>query len=164
MATRRASDPAEIIDLVDPSPRDHPSRHVLKRNRVSGFDGRLTWCHVEDAEARDPHRTDSVVIAIIIAIYFHRTADAPRNLGPRDRAIVTLQSPEDRSHVVEGLWKNSTIAARPSRDWGDYVVESPPFEQTMIVEASMPRSGPDRGPIVASSRRKMWPDCGGFIS
>ena len=57
---------------------------------------------------------------------------------------------------MEELHDRSSIAARSSRDWGDYVVESPPFEQTMIVEASMPRSTPDRGPIVARS----WPDRG----
>ena len=34
----------------------------------------------------------------------------------RDRAIVTLQLPEARSDGVKGLWKNSTIAARSSRD------------------------------------------------
>ena len=75
----------------------------------------------------------------------------------RDRAIVTLQSPDDRSDGMEGVWKNSTIAARSSRDWGDYVVESLPFKRMMIIKASMPRSMPDRGLIVARS----WPDRGG---
>ena len=36
----------------------------------------------------------------------------------RDLAIVTLQLPEARSDGVEGLWKNSTIATRSSRDRG----------------------------------------------
>ena len=50
----------------------------------------------------------------------------------RDRAIVTLQSPDDRSDGVEGFWKNSMIAARSSRDRGVGMVESPPIEQTSI--------------------------------
>ena len=73
---------------------------------------------MEDDEPLDPHPTDGVAIEIIIAIFFHRTADAPRNLGPCDRAIVTIQSSEVRSDGVEGLWKNSTIAVRSSRDRG----------------------------------------------
>ena len=128
---------------------------------------------MEDAETMDPHRTDGVAIAIIIAIFFHRTAYAPCNLGPRDRAIVTLHSHEDRSDDVEGLWKNSTItvrssrdratiAARSSRDWGAYVVESPPFEWRAIDERPGPRSRPDRGAIVARSLPDRGPIVGLF--
>ena len=30
-------------DRMDPSPRDHPSKHVLKKGRLSEIDRRLTW-------------------------------------------------------------------------------------------------------------------------
>ena len=92
----------------------------------------------------------------------------------RDRAIVTLQSPDDRSDGVEGFWKNSKIAARSNRDRGSIeprsrrdrtaiaarssrdrgvcMVESPPIEQKSIDERPGPRSWPDRGAIVAQSR------------
>ena len=118
MATRRASDRGRNHRSRRPESTRSSIKARAEKNRVSGLDGRLTWCHEEDAEAMDPHRTDGVAIAIIIAIFFHWTADAPRNLGPRDCAIETLQSLEDRSDGVEGLWKNSTIAVRSSRDRG----------------------------------------------
>ena len=148
VATRRALDRGRNHRSRGPESTRSSIKARAEKNRVSGLDGRLTWCHVEDAEATDPHRTDDVAIVIIIVIFFHRTADALRNLGPRDRAIVTLQSPEDRSNGVEELWKNSTIAVRSSRDWGAYMVESPPFEWRAIDERPGPRSWRDRGPIV----------------
>ena len=118
---------------------------------------------MEDAEALDPHRTDGVTIAIIIAILFHQTADAPRNLGPRDRAIVTIQSPDVRSDGVEGLWKNSTIVVRSSRNRGAIeprlgnlrggiapirADDDRRTTRTTIVARSRPDRGPGRGPIV----------------
>ena len=42
----------------------------------------------------------------------------------------------------------AAIAARSSRDWGAYMVESPPFEWRAIDERPGPRSWRDRGPIV----------------
>ena len=54
----------------------------------------------------------------------------------------------------------TAIAARSSHDLGDYVVESPPLEQTMIVEASMPQSTPDQRPIVARSWHDRGKKCG----
>ena len=95
MATRRASDRGGNHRSRGPASTRSSIIARVEKNRVSGLDGRLTWSHVDDAEATDPHRTDGVAIAIIIAIFFHRTADDPRNRGSRDRAIVTLQPPED---------------------------------------------------------------------
>ena len=80
---------------------------MIKRHRC--------W-HVEASGALDPHRTDGVAIAIIIVIFFYRTADAPRNLSPRDRAIVTIHSPEVQSDDGDKSWKNPTIVVRSSRD------------------------------------------------
>ena len=73
---------------------------------------------MESSDASDLHQTDVVAIAIIIAIFFHRTADAHQNRGPRDRAIVTIRSPEALSDGYEDTWKNSTIAVRLNRDRG----------------------------------------------
>ena len=73
---------------------------------------------MEDAGALDPHRTNCIAIAIIIAIFLHRTVDAPRNQGLRDRAIVTIESPEAQSDGAEGSWKHSMIAVRSNRDRG----------------------------------------------
>ena len=83
----------------------------------------------------------------------------------RDLAIVTLQLPEARSDGVEGLWKNSTIATRSSRDRGaieprsrglgrENWADSFPIDRPVIEEALTPRSTPDRDPIVARSWRK----------
>ena len=111
----RASDlTTDGYDRVDPSPRDRHIKHVGK-SRLSGCDRMLTCCHVELSGALDPHRTDDVAITIIIAIFFHRTTDAPRNLSPRDRAIVTIHSPEVQSDDGDKSWKNPTIAVRSSR-------------------------------------------------
>ena len=54
----------------------------------------LTLRHVDGAGALDLHRTEGVAITIITAIFSHLTADAHRNHGPCDRAIVTIRSPE----------------------------------------------------------------------
>ena len=122
---------------------------------------------MEDAAALDPHRTDGVAIAIIIVIFFHQTADAPRNLGPRDHAIVTIQSPEVRSDGVKGLWKNSTITVRSSRDHGTVepglgslrggiaAIQANGDRRTNRTTI-VARSRRDRGPIAA----RLWPDRG----
>ena len=107
------------------------------------------------------------MFARIIAIFLHQTAEAPCNCGPRDCAIVAIQSPEAKSNDAEGSWKNSTIADRSNRDGGAIELRSLHLQHgirvasllidlTGVVEASMPRSTPDRGPIVARS----WPDRG----
>ena len=70
----------------------------------------LTCGHVESSGASDLHQTDVIAISIIVAIFFHQTADAHQNRGPRDRAIVTIHSPEVLSDGYEDTWKNSTIA------------------------------------------------------
>ena len=49
---------------------------------------------MDDAGALDLHRTEGVAITIITAIFSHLTSDAHRNRVPRDRAIVTIHSPE----------------------------------------------------------------------
>ena len=72
-----------------------------------------------------------------------------------------------QSDGVGDAWKNSTIAARSNRDRGaieprslhlqrEIKVASLLIDLTGVVEASMPRSTPDRGPIVARS----WHDRG----
>ena len=117
---------------------------------------------MEDAGAPDSHRTDCTVFARIIAIFLHRTAEAPRNCGPRDCAIVAIQSPEAKLNGAEGSWKNSTIADRSNRDGGAIEprslnlqhgirVASLPIDLTGVVEASMPRSTLDRGLIEAKN-------------
>ena len=72
----------------------------------------------------------------------------------RDRAIVTLQSPDDRSDGVEGLWKNSTIAIgvitwlnrrHSSRGWSS---KHPCHDRRPIVA----QSWPDRGLILKQSQ------------
>ena len=84
----------------------------------------------------------------------------------RDLAIVTLQLPEARSDGVEGLWKNSTIATRSSRDRGAIEprsrglgrgigADSFPIDRPVIDEALTPRSTLDRDPIVARSWQKI---------
>ena len=70
--------------------------------------------------------------------------------------ISIVPSPELQSDGLRDSWKNSTIAARSSRDRGTYDVESSPVDRQAIDEGSGPRSWPDRGPIVARS----WPDRG----
>ena len=119
---------------------------------------------MEPSCAPDPHRTNSVAIAIIIAIVFHRTADAPRNLSSRDRAIVAINSPEAPSDGADKTWKKprsrsdrAVIAVRSSRDRSSFLAESCPIDRQAIDEGSGPRLWPDRGPIVARS----WPDRGG---
>ena len=102
------------VDRVGPSPRNHPSRHVHDRIVSDMLDEQ----HVAVRGSMDLHQTGGVAIAIISAIFFHRTAEAPRSLGPRDRAIVTIRSPEARSDGYEDTWKNSTIAVRSNRDHG----------------------------------------------
>ena len=72
-----------------------------------------------------------------------------------------------QSDGVGDAWKNSTIAARSNRDRSAIEPRSLHLQHgiraasllidlTGVVEASMPRSTPDRGPIVARS----WPDRG----
>ena len=68
-----------------------------------------TWTARDD---RDLHRTD----CIAIAIFLHRTVDAPHNHGLLDRAIVTIQSPEAQLNGLEDSRKNSTIAVRSNHD------------------------------------------------
>ena len=89
----------------------------------------------------------------------------------RDRAIVTLQSPEDRPDDVVGLWKNSTIAVRSNRDRGAIEPRSGSLhggigpnrgpsgrrstnDQDHDRGPIVVRSWPNRGPIVARSRLK----------
>ena len=85
----------------------------------------------------------------------------------RDRAIVTLQSPEDRSDGVEGLWKNSTIAVQSNRDRGTIEPRSGSLHGGIAANRAgvdrrttrttiVARSWRDRGPIAARS----WPDHG----
>ena len=88
------------------------------KSRLSGYDRMLTCGHVESSDASNLHQTDVVAIAIIITIFFHPMADAHRNHGPRDRAIVTIRSPEALSDGYEDTWKNSTIVVRSNRDRG----------------------------------------------
>ena len=103
--------------------------------RVDG-DSSMRWTR----SPPDPHlkhvlksRISEEDLPIIIAIFLHQTTDAPRNHGLRDRAIVTILSPEAQSDGVEGSWKNSTIAVRSNRDRG-------------VIK---PRSRRDRAAIVA---------------
>ena len=58
VATRRASDRGGNHRSRGPKSTRSSIKARAEKNRVSGLDGRLTWCHVEDAEAMDPHRTD----------------------------------------------------------------------------------------------------------
>ena len=73
---------------------------------------------MDDYGALDLHQTEGVAITIITAIFAHLTADAHRNRGPRDRAIVAIRSPEALSDGYEDMGKNSTIAVRSNRDRG----------------------------------------------
>ena len=72
-----------------------------------------------------------------------------------DRAIVTLQSPDDRSDSEEGIWKNSKIVARSSRDHGAIEPRSGSFsgriasrrpddDRRLTRTKIMARSRPDR--------------------
>ena len=117
---------------------------------------------MEDAGALDLHQTDIIAIAIIITIFLHQMVDAPRNHGLRDRAIVTIKSPEAQSDGVEGSWKNSTIAVRSNRDRGAIEPRSwifnHGFKATISVHDSKrrrqekrPGSRPDRLTIVVRS-------------
>ena len=126
------------------------------KNRLSGLYGQLTCCHVELSGVLDPHRTDGVAIAIIIAIFFHRTADVPRNLSPRDRAILTIHSPEVQSDDGDKSWKNPTIAVRSSRDRAA-ITTRPSRDRTAFVAESIPQdqTAADRAPGSRSRR-----DCG----
>ena len=76
-----------------------------------------------------------------------------------------------QSDGVGDAWKNSTIAARSSRDRGaieprslllqrGIKVASLLIDLTGVVEASMPRSTPDRGLIVARSWHDRGEKCG----
>ena len=89
--------------------RDRWSTPGKARRHRSSSDGRdrwQPWRRVESSGAPDPHRTISVAIEIIIAIVFHRTEDVPRNLSPRDRAIVAIRSPEASSDGRRNTTKN----------------------------------------------------------
>ena len=96
--------------------RDRWSTRGKARRHRSSSDGRdrwQPWRRVESSGAPDPHR------AIIIAIVFHRTADVPRNLSPRDRAIVAIRSPEASSDGRRNTTKNDDrgqIVTRSRRD------------------------------------------------
>ena len=97
------------------------TRGKARRHRSSsdGCDRWQPWRRVESSSAPDPHRTNSVAIAIIISIVFHRTADVPRNLSPRDRAIVAIRSPEASSDGRRNTTKNDDrgpIVTRSRRD------------------------------------------------
>ena len=52
----------------------------------------------------------------------------------------------------------TAIAARSSRDRGEFIVESPPRDRTPTDGESIPQSTHDRGPIALRS----WPDRGSF--
>ena len=106
---------------------------------------------MELSGALDPNRTDGVAIAIIIAIFFHRTADAFCNLSPCNRAIITIHSSELQSDDGDKSWKNPTIVVRSSRDRTALVAESIPQDQTAADRAPGSRSTHDRGPIVVQS-------------
>ena len=137
--------------------RGKARRHVFFSS--DGHDRWQAWRRVEPSGAPDPHRTNSVAIAIL----FHRTADAPRNPSPRDRAIMAICSPEAPSDDADKTWKNprsrsdrAMIAVRSSRDRISFLGESSPIDRQAIDEGSGPRSWPDRGPIMARSWRKSW--------
>ena len=79
---------------------------IIRFFSSDGRDRWQPWRRAKPSGAPDPHRTNSVAIAIIIAIVFHRTADAPRSLSPCDRAIVAIRSPEAPSDGADKTWKN----------------------------------------------------------
>ena len=103
-----------------------------------------------------------IAIAIFIAIFLHRTVDAPHNHSLLDRAIVMIHSPEAQSDGLEDLRKNSTIAVRSNRDCG--VIEPRSWLSHRGINATIsaqgfnskwqeicPRSRPDRLAIVDRS-------------
>ena len=113
MAARQASDPVGPDRKASIAwTRVHAivKSSTWEKSRLSGYDRMLTCGHVESSGESDLHQTDVVAIAIIIAIFFHRTANAHRNRGPRDRAIVTIRSLEALSDGHEDTWKKSLIA------------------------------------------------------
>ena len=72
-----------------------------------------------------------------------------------------------QSDGVGDAWKNSTIAARSNRDRGAIEPQSLHLQHgiravsllidlTGVVEASMPRSWPDRGLIEAKNVARLW--------
>ena len=75
----------------------------------------------------------------------------------RDR---TVHSSDASLDGPDTSWKNSTIAARSSRDRRVNVVESPlrrgDDDRRAIMTTIVARSRPDHGPIAARS----WPDRG----
>ena len=129
-----------------------------------GRDRWQPWQRAEPSGAPDPHRTDSVAIAIIIAIVFHRTADAPQNPSPRDRAIVAIRSPEAPSDSAYKTWKNprsrsdrAAIEPRSRCDRAAIAVLSLGNRLQSIGRRSMKDQDHDRGPIAARSWRDRGP-------
>ena len=121
------------------------------------------WRRVEPSGAPDPHLTDSVAIAIV----FHRTADAPRNPSPRDRAIVAIRSPEAPSDGADKMWKNprsrsdrAAIAPRSRCDRAAIAVLSLGNHLQSIGRRSMKDHDHDHGPIAARS----WRDHGSIVA
>ena len=105
--------------------------------------------HVDDAGALDLHRTDGVAITIIIAIFSHLTADAPRNLNlcdcdPTDTVTCDRDHPLHLKSFIGRSWRlveelhdrgpieprsrsdRTAIAERSSRDRGAFNAESTP--------------------------------------
>ena len=120
----------------------------MKRTYRSSGD---TWTAWDDC---DLHQTDCIAIAFIIAIFLHRTVDAPHNHGLLDRAIVTIQSPEAQSDGLEDSRKNFTIADRSNRDRGSSIVESTPRSRCKVSIQNGKRNIQDQGPIAWRS----WTD------
>ena len=124
---------------------------------------------MDDSGALDLHQTEGITITIITAIFAHLTADARWNRGPRDQAIGAIHLPEALSDGCEDTWKNSTIAARSSRDRGAFAAESTPQGPDVIfvrmcseIDA---QSTHDQATIVVDrgrSRRKAWPGGNGI--
>ena len=141
---------------------------IIRFFSSDGCDRWQPWRCVEPSGAPDPHQTNSVAIAIIRAIVFHWTADAPRSPSPRDRAIMAIRSPEAPSDGADKTWKNprsrsdqAAIEPRSRCDRAAIAVLSLGNRLQSIGRRSMKDQDHDRGPIAGPIVARSWPDRGG---
>ena len=162
------------VDRVDPSPRDQWLQHVRKIRSKWTWSKDLpddTWKAQNRLIVINAHPS-SIVIVVFIRMHgrrwcsetmvtSHRTADAPRNHGLRDRAIVTIHltwsSIQRRRKFVEELHDRGPIKPRSRHDRAAIVEISSWNRFHGIRRRPTEIQDHDRSTIVARSQRDHVP-------